>query len=380
MAQPTNLPGTIFRKVQPQPFSPPMWLPVGNFAQGIQGPAGSPGPAGVQGPQGVAGPNGVSQVVYVNVKDFGAMGDGITDDTVAIQSAISSAANLVMWFPPGTYLCSTLIVMAGNFVTLSAVSGAVVLKKNAGSTPSIMRITGNYCTIQDIQFDGSSVASGNSCLEITGTFNKILRCFMSNATGHGIDLDGSLGLGSASNNWIEDCYIHNNTGIGISQYTATDNTIVNNQIYFNGDEGVTVDIASYRCKIIGNWIVQNCQSGGAGNISLDQGDLCIIQGNHILGAAGSTHGIVTNNNIGATNYCIISGNQIIDSGGKGIYLKAGTSGNASFNTVTGNVVRGSGSNSILMDTGCNSNAIVANSLNGVSVSDGGSSNSVANNT
>lgn len=41
-----------------------------------------------------------------NVKDFGAVGDGATDDAVAVQAAIDAAAEAgggTVWFPPGEY-------------------------------------------------------------------------------------------------------------------------------------------------------------------------------------------------------------------------------------------------------------------------------------
>ena len=47
---------------------------------------------------------------YVSVKDFGAVGDGVADDTVAIQAALDNqfANGGDIYFPPGNYLCGVL--------------------------------------------------------------------------------------------------------------------------------------------------------------------------------------------------------------------------------------------------------------------------------
>jgi len=49
----------------------------------------------------------------VNVKDFGAVGDGVTDDTVAIQAALNSTASLIV-FPSGSYLITSSVTIPSN--------------------------------------------------------------------------------------------------------------------------------------------------------------------------------------------------------------------------------------------------------------------------
>ena len=58
-----------------------------------------------------------------NVMDFGAVGDGITKDTAAVQRAIDQGGTV--YFPAGTYLCGSLYLRSQT--TLELENGAVIL-------------------------------------------------------------------------------------------------------------------------------------------------------------------------------------------------------------------------------------------------------------
>ena len=68
----------------------------------------------------------------VSVKDFGAKGDGVTDDTVAIQNAINAISTIgaVLYFPSGIYKVSSTssnaLVGLSN-VKLQGVKGATTI-------------------------------------------------------------------------------------------------------------------------------------------------------------------------------------------------------------------------------------------------------------
>lgn len=71
-------------------------------------------------------PGAVAQTVqtkleqYVSVKDFGAVGDGVTDDTAAIQAAIDAAENSELYFPAGDYKLTSSIAIPGRITVRGA--------------------------------------------------------------------------------------------------------------------------------------------------------------------------------------------------------------------------------------------------------------------
>lgn len=97
----------------------------------------------------------------VNVFDFGAVGNGVTDDTVAIQAAIDTGKSVV--FPEGTYPASNLTqsTAAQRFYGM----GNVVIKKNANGV--LFTASGRAIMFEGIKFDGNFNFTGD-CVKTTG--------------------------------------------------------------------------------------------------------------------------------------------------------------------------------------------------------------------
>ncbi len=68
---------------------------------------------------------------YFNVKDYGAKGDGSTDDTAAIQAAIDAceaAGGGIVWFPSGSYkITATLTVQSSGVCPLGASRNSTII-------------------------------------------------------------------------------------------------------------------------------------------------------------------------------------------------------------------------------------------------------------
>ena len=112
----------------------------------------------------------------VSVKDFGAVGDGVTDDSTAISNAVNYAHqnNSATYFPPGTYLVNTSVTVgtvdAGNIIiygyraTLTTTNTTIQGVLNCqGPSPSNR---GGRVMIRGLIFEGQNKTHANIGLKI----------------------------------------------------------------------------------------------------------------------------------------------------------------------------------------------------------------------
>jgi len=99
---------------------------------------------------------------FISVKTFGATGDGTSDDTAAIQTAIDVAVGNVVVFPPGTYLVGGLKLPSDVRLVGSSVA-YTYLKVKPGFTGPAITDTGNATRIQieQLVLDCADQAAGN---------------------------------------------------------------------------------------------------------------------------------------------------------------------------------------------------------------------------
>lgn len=105
----------------------------------------------------------------VNVADYGAKGDGVTNDTSAIQAAINDANGSVVYFPNGTYAISTTLVVPSNTSLVGETRENAILSGVYYNQRFILK---NNEPTETTLTQTSNVASGDNSISITNSMSS----------------------------------------------------------------------------------------------------------------------------------------------------------------------------------------------------------------
>lgn len=297
-------------------------------------------------------PGKVRQTVY-NVKDYGAVGNGVTDDTTAIQAAVNAAGTPggTVKFPPGTYLVSNIIVWDKRS-SLVSVLGPSMIGADGRSGPSpdfgdlgTVRIVcdavnfpvGEYVfdflgpTAQDKAICGVKVAGFVFDLNSKGAGIRFFNCFDANLC------DVNLADGATPNPAIPGAFAAGTSNTGMVNFSAnpTQNSFFNvvERVFTQGAavDGFQMASGAGSFDLMANCIANNC--GRFGYNIVDKCTLlsCLAQANaKTNGLSGADY------NIGRYDIALV--NCVVYAGkpsyGPGIKLAGGASAIAHFSNCT----------------------------------------------
>jgi parallel beta-helix repeat protein len=284
----------------------------------------------------------------ISVKDFGATGDGITDDTTAIQAALAGGGTV--YFPEGTYLTGSLavysdteIIGAKNSIILATLITTSPLIRNAAYPNGNVNIS-----IHDLTIDGGGpTAFNDTTIQLQNCTNTSVKdCHIYNYKNFAISV-----LGAESSVVVADNYVDGGVGGGpLGTGTAggginfsggqnymgnkcTGNTVIN-----CAASGIVIQGGAKYIIVTGNTASYNGLTNGNG-IYAGHANTCVISNNICrwnswTPKSGSGIGINTSS-YDCTNHTI-TGNICEYNGDDGIDVNAATNYKTSFHTITGN--------------------------------------------
>lgn len=354
------------------------------------------------------GVDAVGLSVY-NVKSYGAVGDGVTDDAAAITAAIAACTSGIVYFPPGSYkvlssialkpgvamwgttpTSSTVVAGTNNLNIFSYVASALTTGfefLNLGFSG------GGFSGCFGVYLDGVDGTKRISIISMTNCYFALLAqgaylsfcanivlndCFANVCT-------GGFWLTNAADAVLVACKAQNGTGIGfyvVGGPGAFDEGIrllgcsTNGQAFglavVDQDWGTAIGCSFTTCVGYAfgltnsdNWRVEGCELAPANAVpalQIDSGcNNTQVTGNFI---ALATFGIIVQGSRHSVN-----GNKFVGNSNVDVYLQ-----NASQVTVTGNGCDSAGVVQSILEVGtANYNCIIGNCTNGTIVTLGAQS-------
>lgn len=187
-----------------------------------------------------------------NVMNYGAAGDGVTNDRTAIQNAIDAASTAgggVVFFPPGIYLKagSSSAFQPKSNVVMRGVTGQSTIKLDptSGTNPLLRNTSTPFSNfhIQDLIFDGGRTNANYALGSVNNDVYYGTNVSMQNVTVQNMLFFG-MGFGFSDQVLIENCRFLNINRDGLYCWDTSNLRIANN--YFEGinDDAISVHTSS----------------------------------------------------------------------------------------------------------------------------------------
>ena len=224
----------------------------------------------------------------VSVKDFGAIGDGIADDTVALQNAITSNRNI--FFPAGNYLITSYIDVIGNSIKLFGVGkNSKIISNNLYNMIWLKGV--NHVMFENLSFESTYSNSIENVYGLISSSNTVLQNVLFNKCTFSAPLANvnAIKIVAETSNFAEnikviDCNFENIWRMGVEFQNHVADTVVRyknvtiENSYFNnigtiGGYGYSISLSGYgsNCHISNNIfsaVVLGVELVGASNTTI----------------------------------------------------------------------------------------------------------------
>ena len=169
---------------------------------------------------------------FVSVKDFGAVGDGVTDDTAAIQAAIDAVTEANILFPAGTYKVTSSITLKprirlyGKGSVISVASGVDAFVRSTDGFPGMV-------VIEDMRFVGTSDTGRAIYITNNTPFVIIKDCYFQ-------DFDTAIEISGSYCSTIDNCHI-SSCDVGVKILNECHSTTIKNLFADSNRIGVAIN-------------------------------------------------------------------------------------------------------------------------------------------
>lgn len=226
----------------------------------------------------------------VSVKDFGAVGDGVADDTAAIQAALDAHSSV--YFPDGDYLVSSAIQPNTNNVLYFDQAKIVAANFITGDDTPLKLDTVNNVRIYNPHIDCGSFAGNSGIIIRDDAYDiQIYNVKVDNAVrdvtvggGRGVIVESPSEAITYSNVIIDGLITNNvNNPICVNSYEAgnKNTTLITNAVCYNSERLITVysdstnyphggdSISGLICNVVGYDVTTPIRFDRASNFSID---------------------------------------------------------------------------------------------------------------